>query len=210
MRRVLAVLLLFLFTLIACAANPKDRIHASLLEFDTRSGLWPLTRQAGDCSGYAVGPHSMLTAGHCVFGNADPSKVSISFGKSAPEVITEIILDGHDHALVVFTSKTFSTYVAMTFAIPEQSDRVFMWGNPTSLDALDCWREGYFSGHGLYNSGGAAHPFYLFIMPSAHGDSGSLIFNGNGDIVGMANQGDGSFTISEVFSFTEAQLARAK
>lgn len=212
MRHALTILLLFILTFTACAAdsgNTKEQIHASLLDYETTSRIFPLSMH-GDCSGYAVGPHTMLTAGHCVFDNADLKSVSIAFGKAVPEVISEIILDGSDHALVIFANKTFYTYIKLAFAAPKQAERVFMWGNPTRLyGARDCWREGYYSGSGLYVHDGIGHTIYLFVMPAINGDSGSLIFNADGRIVGMANQGEAGFTGDEAFSFTPDQLDHA-
>ena len=210
MRQALAVLLLFvsMFVQSACAAvNFKAQVHAAMFEINVSTPAGD-----GECTAYAVGPHALATAEHCFEGNPLPQLVKITFGDSdAVEPVEAILLDKDDHALVIFKAKTFTTWVTFVIGSLQQGDRVYFWGNPMAVYyATDCYREGYYSGRTIVNWKGVKTRWDIFNLTVAPGDSGSLIFNEDGAVVGMVSKSPAmGFTVSMEFRFTPEQIARA-
>jgi hypothetical protein len=186
-------------------ATVYERIHAAT--FQLSIGHY-------GCSGTAVGPHSLLSAGHCFDGT--PSRILINGGYCD---ISNLQLDGHDHAILTTAAPCrFSHWVAIG-AAPKQGDQVFLYGNP--LDFSDQLRFGRMSGWGYVpdeyknEEPGFDGQFELFDVDSAPGDSGSGIFNDKGELVAVLSIGTIVFSYplqlvgALPLSFTKAQLHAA-
>jgi hypothetical protein len=214
MKKILAALLLVLLSVsvvrltLSIPANSKARIHASLRNIHIFSPAGE-----GQCSAYTVGPHTILTAGHCFMYDPKLAATTIGFGDNIAPSQVEITYDHHDHALLRFSDRTFPVWVKMVFTAPKwQGERVVMWGNPSAIfNATDCYREGYYSGASLVKDNrGTLRLVYIFVLPMEHGDSGSLVFDNSGRIISMASMMDSGFMMAEGFFFTPAQIAHAR
>jgi hypothetical protein len=111
------------FLMSGCAALPQNTAH----RVDLKTGI---------CSATAVGPHTLLSAGHCF---TDKHSILID-GK--PAAVLNVIPDGADHVLVIVTA-TF-TDIATRGQMPGVGGNVEYWGNPDGLH--DIYRRGYIVG----------------------------------------------------------------
>lgn len=190
MKSMLATLLL---TIAGCAGNPIADAHRTTVY---------LAMDKGTCSGTVVGPHTVLTAEHCLW---DMRKLAID-GKAVR--VEGITLDHHDHALVK-VGATFKAWASLG-RIEGQGASVFVLGNPGDLQ--DIYRHGYLSGH--TKAKGMA--VTLYDLNGYYGDSGSGIFNDRGELVGVVSivfqQTDGAYMKlmgSFALSFTADQWKAA-
>ena len=169
MKSTLAALLL---TLAGCAGNPIADAH--------RAAVF-LAMDKGTCSGTVVGPHTVLTAEHCLTGT---HHLAIN---GQPVEVEGVMLDRHDHALVRITAR-FDAWASL--GKPEaQGEPVFVLGNPGDL--RDVYRHGFVSGKAKQGA------VTLYDLNGYFGDSGSGIFNDRGELIGvvsvMVQQVDGGY-----------------
>lgn len=189
----------------ACSAQPPYSLDTTFL---METGL-------GHCSATAVGPHTILTAAHCI---RDTRAIQLD-GAPAVEVLG-IDYDGRDHVLirVAFTFDVWS----VTGPPPKMGDKVYILGNPGFL--RDQLRFGTMTGTGFLPPSVAEEeneplfllPFTFFDLESMGGDSGSAIFNEAGMIVGVVSIGTDPLTApfhlmgALPLSFTAEQWKAAK
>lgn len=126
----------------------------------------------GHCSASAVGPHTILTAEHCI---SPTATYSIPGGKLQ---ITSILRDGNDHVLLE-VDKKFDVWAQINLTQPEAGTHVYIWGNPGDLS--DVYREGTISG--VVEEGDKA--IILVDINGYFGDSGSGVFNEKGEVIGV-------------------------
>lgn len=81
-----AIVLCLVLSLVGCATTPVATMQKVAVKLDMDDG---------HCSGTVVGRHVILTAEHCMMG----TKTLLVDGKQVE--VRRIILDHHDHALVV-------------------------------------------------------------------------------------------------------------
>lgn len=125
----------------------------------------------GHCSATAVGPHTLLTAAHCIQGDI-PTAVD-----GHKTRVVWIAQDGHDHALIGQTV-AFSAWVH-SYADPIQGESVHIVGNPG--DERRLYQHGYIAGPSTLEGRAAT----LYDMQIFFGDSGAGIFDGRGRLVGV-------------------------
>jgi hypothetical protein len=198
------VLLLFLVcTVSSFAANTKEQIHQAMHQVY-------IVRPDGDvtCTLYAVGPHTVITASHCFTGQEDTDVFLVNNEEEDQMAVADkVIQDGNDHAIIIlkpvdvkdrkFTE--FKTWITdLTFYQLKQGDKVYKYGFTSVLNCHDCYTEGIFSGLGEIED----RTLYLFQLPSAPGDSGSLIFDAQNHLVGLISLSNISMSISGGFGFT--------
>jgi hypothetical protein len=153
------------------------------------------------CSATAVGPHTLLTAGHCILAT---NKIKID-GEEAHVVV--YIFDNADHMLIV-TDATFKAWLPINQnALKDMhpSDPLHFWGNPGH--ARDVYRIGNFE---KWDESGDVS-LALLQIPAYPGDSGSGILNDAGEIVAVLSMGNQSAEVAVLpFAFTAEQLTQIK
>ncbi len=210
-----SLLLLVLTCLPTFASNSRETISKSMHEV-----LIVQPMEEGYCTAYAVGQKTIMIAEHCI--SKVPETDLFIFdeygtGKGPYAVAEKILLDNNDHAILVLraldleTNKFtgFDTWIQdISFYSPKQGDKVIMWGAPSSLECISCYREGMFSGWTVKDDDGRV--LMWFVLPVSEGDSGSLVFDSFGHLVGQVTYGHGCFMGSYPFSFIKEQTDQIK
>lgn len=148
--------------------------------------------EGAGCSATAVGPHTLLTAGHCLI----PSR-EITIDSDTAKVVS-VDFDSNDH-LLIRVDQTFKAYLPISPRALAEDETVHMWGNPGR--SRDVYRIGKFERveDGTLN---------LFLMPGGPGDSGSGIFDVNGKLVAVLSVGNQSGEVGGfAIDFTPEQIA---
>ena len=150
--------------LVSCAVFPLSipSDYAVSLRIQRKDGWWI-------CGGTKVGPHTILTATHCVI------KQTQLVINGEPVPVLHIAADSNDHALVVLGT-TFSSWARLG-PRPSMSARVFIYGETTGNFLF---RNGYVAGYDHDSS-------MVLDMTVWFGDSGSGVFNSRGQLVGVIN-----------------------
>ena len=165
MRAMLAVLVaLFLSACCGCASAPTcDALHDTTLRLEFGHGI---------CSGTAIGPHTILTAQHCLKND------TLKLVNNKPVKVTGIGRDKHDALTLRLSGITFKTWARMGH-MPHQGDRIRWWGNPRigNMIARDVYREGHVAA--------LEDGLIIYDASICFGDSGSGIFNDRGEVVGV-------------------------
>lgn len=167
----------------------------------------------GSCSATAVSPHWLVTAGHCVYEGGPIIGVD-----NKPAKTLDVILDGHDHALVRVDT-TFKAWAEVGTVMV--GDRVRILGNPG--DWRGVYRVGLLS---AVNHLGTCPPvpglglgvtrctIMLFELITGGGDSGSGYFNDAGQLVavhtGSVPIGLAGMAFAMPFAFTPQQWAATR
>lgn len=150
----------------------------------------------------------MLTASHCETPTDDLEIQGVeSTDKNEDIQIVKIKRDGNDHSIYFLKNVTFKTYSnIVTEDSLKVGDDVFTYGNPG--DFSDVMRKGYFASRASDKSllGGGDPDKLLFDLNVWHGDSGSGIFDKNGNLVavlsGMVIQDDAHSRIQLAWAFS--------
>lgn len=135
----------------------------------------------GICTGVSVGPHALMLASHC----EEPSTYVSIDGKVTK--VAMVLRDENDHTIFLVPDVTFKYFANMNFKEPFIGERVFLFGSAGTKTSL-LYREGYYSGkiispHGLD---------LLFVCPIISGDSGSPVFDMEGNLQGIVSANFGS------------------
>lgn len=153
--------------------------------------------EADSCSATAVGPHTLLTAGHCLMAS---NKVIID---GNPAAVKNLVFDNADHMLIV-TDATFAAYLHIdqdALSVPP-SGQVHIWGNPGR--SRDVYRIGAFLKYDDLDDIKVA----VFQLPIFAGDSGAGVINEAGVIIGVVSLGDKNAETAVLpFAFTADELA---
>ncbi len=178
----------------------------------------------GLCTAYAVGPHTLLTAGHCDDAKAtgvyiDAPLELIRPGKVMNYKIISRTFDHQDHLLLVVSGITFNNTIALTahVRLPRQGEHTYQWGNPAGM--RDQFREGVVMGS-IPNPKSdddeervdATGNIYLIQEPVIGGDSGSSVFSAeDGQLIGIVTYSMDNGQLAGVYAiqFTQAQLDAA-
>lgn len=187
-----AVVVLLAFACVACHAKPPYNLDVT---FEMETGL-------SQCGATAVGPHTVLTASHCL---ADVRVITLD---GLPYDVVSVTHDGADHALIRVEG-TFKRW-AKRGDPAKVGDAVYFRGSPRGFTPLYRW--GQVSGH--YTEAGDR--FTLYDMQVAPGDSGSGVFNDDGELVGVVSvltlpfTAPANFMGSIAFKFDRMQWKRTK
>jgi hypothetical protein len=165
--------------------------------------------QKAGCTANVIGPHALLTAQHCDLAGAT---VRLDGSKEDHQIV-EKEYDGHDHMILIVDGVYFDDKIDYHPHQVTQGQQVYFWGNPQGIH--DQYREGIATGMVAFDGDELVHdgtPVQLFMMDTQPGDSGSAIFNTDGDLVGIVTYGvfDGMFAGSYSLNFSKQQIQRAR
>jgi hypothetical protein len=144
----------------------------------------------GSCSGTTIKANVLLGAKHCFVNeitqiqNVKTLKIN---GEDTHVVL--FVFDDADHALLLL-DKTFPSFVTVGEK-PEVGGNIHYWGNPDW--EIDILRKGYVTN--------LSHHMMLIDVNGFFGDSGSGIFDDNGNVVGV---------ISDISSRTEKKQKKGQ
>lgn len=138
------------------------------------------------CTATKVGPHTLLTATHCIDDDdtvriEEPKSLMIDGNRTS---VKRYVHDGYDHTLIE-VNDTYNDY-AHVARRPAVGANVFVWGNSEFDEIL---RRGYIVGYQASPSRDAGErwpgEWMLIDLLIAGGDSGSAVFNQQGEVVGV-------------------------
>jgi hypothetical protein len=191
-------------TVAAATKTAIEQQHATthrLAVYDLLEGKG-FNGEAGHCSGTVVGPHAILTAQHC-FTNSNKIRLD---AETEPLHILAVFPDGSDH-VIYLVDHTFTAWASISERPLVPSESVHIWGAPGKNS--DVYRSGYFMKMTTEKSVDPAltFQFELFVLPIFPGDSGSGVFDENGNVVAVTSMGDTSAESMDLpLVFTQAQL----
>jgi V8-like Glu-specific endopeptidase len=169
MKRALAVLLvlvvLFLPLVAFASSIDVDRQHKATHHISMTN----VVEQAG-CSATAVGPHTLLTAGHCLLA---ANEIEVDGLITA---VRSLQFDDADHMLVE-VDESFNSYLPLQQRAPTEHELVHIWGNPGNARDIFRW--------GMYDRADAlGHtPVEVFVLSAFPGDSGSGVLDNSGTVI---------------------------
>jgi V8-like Glu-specific endopeptidase len=153
------------------------------------------TAVEGDsCSATAVGPHALLTAGHCLLATDE-------INVDGHDLIIEGVMFDHADHIIVIVNTTFNDYLSVEQREPLKDEVVHIWGNPG--DSEDVFRIGFY-----WKTDGRFHRYILPVFP---GDSGSGVISETGAVIDVVTTGDQSAHAGCIpLQFTPEQIENAK
>lgn len=222
MKFLLGVVLSLFMSFSCFAENTVKQVYSSMHQIH-------MEREDSEsyCTAYATGPHTIITAEHCIEGSKEAPIFTIDPRSNNPKlaIAGQIIKDGNDHVIIELQhlnlETSFSKFdswidVSKRNLTIRQGEVVYFFGAPDSIGCSNCFHFGYFSGEGILETDDPEddwnvkdHSLLIFIVPVAPGDSGSLMFDKNGNPVGMVSSGQWGFTGSFKFGFTDEQWKEA-
>lgn len=143
--------------------TPLERAHAAAVRLDFVNGV---------CSGTVIGKRAILTATHCFRAGSGTPTIN---GNAV--TITGREDDGNDHT-IIWVDRQFAIRAKLARTPAASGDRVRIWGNPAGL--RDVLRTGQMIGVDRDRPG---EPLHMYDLNVFLGDSGSAIFDDDGEIV---------------------------
>lgn len=203
MKKLSLILPLMLLLCSCCSAIQKNDNFPSLIA-SVNHQVW--FKNGDRCNSTSVGPHSILTATHCIKGENEAT-IAID-SKNHNVSIIQKIEDKKDHTILVL-GYTFKNWAGISEQPIILGQEVFITGAPGDFSPL--YRVGVYSGWSRLDSHA---PMMFFQLPIFYGDSGSAIFNSSGQIVttvtcNAALVGDHDylgFACANPIAFTKQQL----
>jgi hypothetical protein len=218
-----SLLITMLFVLPACPVSQPQQDMQRLarhwiIMYDQQND------EAAGCTAQAVSDHTLLTAEHCIVpgGQLYVDLVPHSkddFAKNKPTPITNIVLDGQDHALLTTPNMTYQYkihYSPATSVAPVLGEHVYWYGNPAGVQNIA--RDGKIVGTipAAEIADGKNATLFVVQAPVVGGDSGSAVYDDQGNLIGVITYGilgDGGVAPFMGFyplAFTPAQVALAE
>lgn len=198
-------LLILAFILLLCSCRDPIRSNMSFPErlVAVSHQLW--FPNGSDCNSTAIGPHTLLTATHCL--SPDDTTVYVDSRTNSVKVLQKVY-DKKDHVIAILDD-TFERWAKISKVQVQLGDKVFIAGAPGSFNQL--YRTGVYSGLSWMDS---KTLLMMFQLPIFYGDSGSAIFNESGEIITaitcnaslVGDQAYLGFTCAYPLSFTKQQL----
>ncbi len=183
-RRIVATALFAALTLFAVPVNmtAQPNVESAIGLITTN-----IENSEGFCTIFAVGPHVLLTAGHCVGGVGESHKVRFFHGDQRTEVMAFVMFrgftdsDGRDLA-VLRTGETLTSYLPLSAGEPQPGEQVEDIGHAFGLL--------YYTSFGKVTGDYWEFPSMTRIVvvkdPDVYpGMSGSPLLNGSGRVAGV-------------------------
>jgi hypothetical protein len=165
---------------VATMSKQQLASHSLLLEDEDGETL-------GMCTGTAVGPHSLLTAEHCMRRGV-VKQLSIDLATEDHKILA-VAGDGRDHVLLLLDGSPFTNYIIVKFGTAKLKDIVSMYGSGgreyppvyKSGQVVDCQDPSDVD----INAG-----IVCTTLPVIPGDSGSAVYEADGEMVGIVTYSD--------------------
>jgi hypothetical protein len=157
-----------LATILLCALS----LTSQATESPASSTYHIIVNNKNSCGATAIGPHTLLTATHCVETIQTLSVIGVGIVASIDKVN-----DGNDHT-IIRTTENFPHWLKFGNT-PQQGDHVTAYHNPGTY--ANIYAEGYLAGWAKVNGQHGT----LYTIPAWLGCSGSAILNAKGEIVGV-------------------------
>lgn len=186
------------------AAHPTKEQRAShMVQFYDKKG-----NELGQCSSTAVGPHAFLTAEHCI---EHDNAVQASFDLATEKHdLIAATTDNRDHIIFLVSGTAFVNIEEVDQVPSRLGEDVVLYGDgrmaypplPQFGTVVNCYDP---------SDVDAASGILCFSTPVIPGDSGAVVYNSKGSIIGVITYSTPDGT-SKGFSlnFSEAQLEGAK
>lgn len=122
------------------------------------------------CGATKVAEHTVMTAAHCT------TNLMFLVDGQLPQTI---LLDGHDHALIVVEKPLKGKAAKMSHRLPEIGNKLYLLGKPLGVGPL--YREGAFMGTAVQPEGNIT--WWMTTLLVIGGDSGSGVYDAKGRLV---------------------------
>lgn len=171
------------------------------------------TREVGECTATAIGPHALLTASHC---NKDEKLTKIHLDLVMNDYrIQKTLTDGRDHDIYLIDGPSLNNFVDYKVRPAKEFERVHLYGDgegtypPRRLDGV---KLPFYDFSEIDQSQGIVH-FSMGVIP---GDSGSAVIGDDGSIVAVTTylwkeheDDKHGTTVDFLPAFTEDQITEA-
>lgn len=140
------------------------------------------------CTGTAIGPRTLLTASHCDEGQYET--IRLDYAVTQKHILAHAS-DGRDHTIYIVDGPVFQNYVAAKEikVLPEVGSRVIMFGT----GGQDFPPHVYY-GHVIdgkdHSDEDASAGIVYFDIPAIGGDSGSIVYDKDGNVVAIMSMSD--------------------
>jgi len=139
------------------------------------------------CTATAIGPHALLTASHCNDGIRSKASTAIKIDYSAHHYsILAVTSDDRDHDIYLIDGPAFRYTVPLVQGVPKPDDSVRFYGFGEGVYP-STERDGKIFADEDPSDVDHAVQFFLFKIPVYHGDSGSAIYNQQGQVIGVVS-----------------------
>jgi hypothetical protein len=145
-------------------------------------------KEVGSCTGVAIGPHAILTAGHCNEGADATEHIQLDYSMHYYKILM-IITDGQDHDVYILDGPAFKNFVLVRQREAKTDEAIISYGTGgqdwpphTYLGKVETDLNG-----GDQSDVDAAEGIHAFSIPVVPGDSGSAIYGSDGSIVALAS-----------------------
>ncbi len=164
----------------------------------------------GVCTGTAIGPHAILTAAHCDKEN-EVKQVQIDLATETHEVMSTVA-DGRDHIIMLVDGTPFTNIETVVYGTAALGEPVVFYGVGGAVYPPVA-KHGVVSDCQDPSDVDAAAGQWCMTASAIPGDSGSAVYNAQGQVVGIVTYLDldtlPTGTIGYALCFTEKQLADA-
>ena len=167
-------------------------------------------RGLGVCTGTAIGPHAILTAAHCDKDN-EVKQVQIDLATETHDILSTAT-DGRDHIIMLVDGTPFTNIESVLYGTVVLGEPVVFYGvgggayPPVAKRGVinDCQDPSDLD---------AAAGQWCMTASAIPGDSGSTVYNAQGQVVGIVTYLDRDTeptgTIGYALAFTDEQLVQA-
>ncbi len=142
------------------------------------------------CTGVKVGRHAVMTAKHCLSDNPTGYEYKIERINGIQCDKDFVFADDGTDNVLIWTCQEFEEWADISKVAPKIADRVYQWGHVLGRPLM--YREGYLSQITQMGIDSEFYPgstVYVWDIQDAGGDSGSAVFNSEGEVVCITSHG---------------------